>query len=369
MRPTSARLHAFVLAAALAALMLGDVASGAHANVKFTGPTNYGTGIRPSAMAVGDFNQDSHPDLAVGNRSGGLGPALSILLGAGDGTFGAQTGVNANADPTSIAVADFDGDSHLDLAIASCRGDWRSPSCSARGTAPSAAPFRRPQEPVRHRSRSATSTATDTPTSRSPTNSPTTSRRCSQGRAGPSASRPITPPARIPRRLRSASSTATRTPTLRWPTCSRTPSRSSSARAMAPSVPATGFAAGPAPVSVAVGDFNGDSHADLAVANETSGNASVLLGAGDGTFGAPSQFPSGSSPASIAVGDFDGDAHRDLALANNYGANVSVLLGAGDGTFPTTTQFNADHGPLVGRRRRLQPRLATRPRSHQRDLQ
>ena len=118
MRPTSARLHAFVLGAALAALMLGDVASGAHANVKFTGPTNYGTGIRPSAMG-------SATSTRIRTRPRGRKPQRRPkprpldLARRREGTFGAQTGVNANAAPTSIAVADFDGDSHLDLAIAS----------------------------------------------------------------------------------------------------------------------------------------------------------------------------------------------------------------------------------------------------------
>ena len=38
------------------------------------------------------------------------------------------------------------------------------------------------------------------------------------------------------------------------------------------------FAAGSVPVSVAVGDFNGDGKLDLAVANGSSNNVSVLLG-------------------------------------------------------------------------------------------
>ena len=38
------------------------------------------------------------------------------------------------------------------------------------------------------------------------------------------------------------------------------------------------------PFSVAIGDLNGDGHPDLVVANEWSGNVSVLLGNGDGSF-------------------------------------------------------------------------------------
>src|SRR5439155_12001723 len=47
------------------------------------------------------------------------------------------------------------------------------------------------------------------------------------------------------------------------------------------------FAAGTFPISVAVGDFNGDGIKDLAVANGGSNDVSVLLGTGDGTFQAP----------------------------------------------------------------------------------
>src|SRR5260370_4310959 len=64
------------------------------------------------------------------------------------------------------------------------------------------------------------------------------------------------------------------------------------------------YAAGSAPfepVSVAVGDFNGDGKPDLAVAG---GVVSVLLGNGDGSFPAPGDHSLGSGPRSVAGGDF-----------------------------------------------------------------
>ena len=89
---------------------------------------------------------------------------------------------------------------------------------------------------------------------------------------------------------------------------------------------ARNFAAGSFPVSVAVGDFNGDGVQDLAVANFDSANVSVLLGNGDGTFRAALNFAAGSNPFSVAVGDFNGDGLQDLAVANFNSNNVSVLL-------------------------------------------
>ena len=50
------------------------------------------------------------------------------------------------------------------------------------------------------------------------------------------------------------------------------------------------------PVSVAVGDFNGDGKQDLAVANYGSNNVSILLGDGAGNFSAPTNFAVGANP-------------------------------------------------------------------------
>ena len=81
-------------------------------------------------------------------------------------------------------------------------------------------------------------------------------------------------------------------------------------------VPATNFTVGISPRSVTVGDFNGDGKSDLATANRTNDNVSVLLGTGTGSFGTATNFAVGSSPYSVTVGDFNGDGKSDLATAN-----------------------------------------------------
>jgi hypothetical protein len=95
-------------------------------------------------------------------------------------------------------------------------------------------------------------------------------------------------------------------------------------------------------VSVVVGDFNRDGKPDLAVASESSASVSVLLGNGDGTFQTAHNFDVGGSPASLAVGDFNGDGELDLATANIFSDTASVLLGNGDGTFTS-----APNSPLA----------------------
>ncbi len=86
------------------------------------------------------------------------------------------------------------------------------------------------------------------------------------------------------------------------------------------------FAVGSDPFSVAIGDLNGDGIPDLAVANAGSNSVSVLLGAGDGSFGGRRDFAVGGQPFSVAIGDLNGDGFPDLAVANQRSASVSVLL-------------------------------------------
>jgi LPXTG-motif cell wall-anchored protein len=88
----------------------------------------------------------------------------------------------------------------------------------------------------------------------------------------------------------------------------------------------TNFPAGNEPGAVAVGDFNADGDPDLAVADRDLNDVAVLLGGPDGTFTGPTSFPAGDRPASVAVGDFNADRTPDLAVANNLSDDVSVLL-------------------------------------------
>jgi hypothetical protein len=78
-----------------------------------------------------------------------------------------------------------------------------------------------------------------------------------------------------------------------------------------------------------VGDFNGDGITDLLVDDEDTGQLTVLLGKGDGTFAVGQSMP--FSTQSIATADFNGDGKIDLALSG--GAQTTILLGNGDGTF------------------------------------
>jgi hypothetical protein len=90
---------------------------------------------------------------------------------------------------------------------------------------------------------------------------------------------------------------------------------------------------GPSPVAIA--DVNHDGHLDILVANADDCTLTVLLGDGRGHFrpapGPP--IPTGKGPNDIAVGDFNGDGHLDLVIANTGTPDLTVLLGDGRGGF------------------------------------
>ena len=107
----------------------------------------------------------------------------------------------------------------------------------------------------------------------------------------------------------------------------------------------TDYTVGAGPKSVAIGDFNDDGNLDLATANYNANSVSVLLGNGDGSFNTKTDYAVGSDPTSIAVGDFNNDGNLDLATANYNANSVSVLLGNGGGTFQAKTDYAVGSGP------------------------
>jgi VCBS repeat protein/FG-GAP repeat protein len=103
-------------------------------------------------------------------------------------------------------------------------------------------------------------------------------------------------------------------------------------------------------LSVAVADVNADGRPDLLVANGcakltlcgTRGAVAVLLGNGDGTFQAATEYLSGGAyPYSLKVVDLNGDGRPDLVAANSFSGTVSVLLGNGNGTFRAAMTYSS----------------------------
>src|SRR5262249_24953246 len=81
----------------------------------FPAPLAFDVGSYPRSVAVGDFNGDGTPDLAVANY---YSNNVSVLLGNGDGSFQPARNFAAGTRPDSVAVADLNGDGIPDLAVA-----------------------------------------------------------------------------------------------------------------------------------------------------------------------------------------------------------------------------------------------------------
>ena len=122
-------------------------------------------------------------------------------------------------------------------------------------------------------------------------------------------------------------------------------------------LPRTDYDTGKGPISVAIADFNKDGHPDLAVANQTDGTISILLGNGDGTFGTqtvvtiPAVTTSAgtinASPSAITTGDFNDDGNIDIAVTDMANSRVMILLGNGDGTFQTPVPYPTGSNPVA----------------------
>src|SRR5262249_52510452 len=93
----------------------------------FLPPVTFPVGVDPRAVTVADFNRDGKPDLAVVNAGPFSTPtsqsSVSVLLGNGSGSFqpavttAVLNGGAGNGNAQSVAVGDFNGDGLPDLAL------------------------------------------------------------------------------------------------------------------------------------------------------------------------------------------------------------------------------------------------------------
>jgi uncharacterized protein (TIGR03437 family) len=87
--------------------------------VSYTLPTEFW----PNSINSADFNKDGIPDLVLTAALPGFGNTLVVFIGNGDGTFKPGVLYPTDFGPSTVAIADFNGDGHLDLIVPHCCGD------------------------------------------------------------------------------------------------------------------------------------------------------------------------------------------------------------------------------------------------------
>jgi hypothetical protein len=112
--------------------------------------------------------------------------------------------------------------------------------------------------------------------------------------------------------------------------------RGSGDRTLAPGTP---FNTGGRSVAIVAEDLNGDGHLDLLIGNDHDFTISVLLGAGNGSFGEALVLAAGNAH-SIAIADLDADGHADLM--SGLDTFVHIWLGDGSGGFAVTEGIQAN---------------------------
>jgi hypothetical protein len=258
-------------------VLLGDGAGG------FSAATNFNVATSPRSIAAADFNADGKLDLVTANQGANN---VSILLGDGTGSFGAATNFGAGNSPYSAAVGDFNGDGRKDLAVANANSNDVSVLLgNGNGT------FQ---------------TAVSNPVSLVP-HSVAVGDFNRDGKQD----------------LVTANFVAQNVSVLLGDGAG---GFSGFTNYLLSDIQGAS--------SVAIGDFNADGKADIAVtnANVNSGRLHVLLGDGAGGFGADSSDVV-SAAFAVAVADFNGDGKQDLATANGFPGGATVLLGDGTGDF------------------------------------
>ena len=282
-------------------VLLGN-GSGSFQPAVTTSVLNSGAGNgNAQSVAVGDFNRDGLPDLAL-NTAGPSGPAVEVLLGKGDGSFQPNHLIlPVGQIPLSVAAGDFDGNGALDLVTANSQGTVSVLLGNGDGT------FRPRVDLAVGAAPSAVAVGDFN----------------GDGRLDVVTAQQLTDTVCV--LLGHGDGTF--------------------ARPLVFAASGQNFT----PQSMALGDVNGDGKLDLVIKSvyfldSDAFQVGVLLGRGDGTFQAPllsAAQPDGSGD--LALGDFNNDGRLDVAVADQLGAstgNLSVFAGNGDGTFQSLIRLD-----------------------------
>jgi VCBS repeat protein len=291
-------------------------------------------GFRPAAIAVADFNGDGAIDIAIA----GLSERLLILLGDGHGGLhAARESARAGKQPIAMVAADVNGDHKIDLVIANHDTDHLTLLIGDGKGQFTAREIRVPSKPHPHMVAVADVDGDGRP--EMITDSWMENRLLIVKTDGRST------PIEVGRKPYFTLTAADLdgdghidlvTPNEGLGTVSILFGDGHGHFAHAPQSP---IAAGPEPFSATVADVNGDGRPDIIIANYSGQGTDLSRGGitwirNDGArrFTAfPQRVVAGRQMARLTAGDFDGDGFTDVAASNSSSADVTIVFGSRSG--------------------------------------
>jgi len=272
----------------------------------FQTPVNLVTGGIPAKVVIGDVNGDGRPDLVVADASGSGNVMILLANPASPGSFLTPFNLSTGVYNTSVAIADLNGDGKADIVAV---------GADVSGNNGSAYVFY-------------------------------------QSTPGTFSAPTVFPAGAQPQSVKVADLNADGLPDLvvanYWIGLDGLGSPGVSVLLQDAAHPGhflspVTYATGELSVDVAVGDLNGDGKPDLVVANiapEPTGSVSVLLQdpSSPGVFLAATNYPGFDHPLSVAIGDLNGDGKPDIAVADSTTATVLFQNVGAPGTFAKAVQ-------------------------------
>ncbi len=311
--------------------------------VRFIAGRNYPAGYAVG-IAVGDANRDGRIDMIVASDLG-----VSVLAGAGDGTFAAPLTSAMIPPSTAIATDDLNGDGNLDAVVVSSDGGLHVLFGGGDGTfraggqyAVAAVPFGVAIGDLDGDGKpdfAATSSVLDTNVGRTGTLSLFLNRGDGTFVAGDTYTNAAAPFTVAMRDLDGDGNVDVIVSDSLPPAQPTTATaglwvffNAGRGKLQAP----IQLIPGEDPEFVTVADLNGDGRPDI-VCSKDSNSVSALINRGNRTF---DDLPVSGSNASgpVAIADVDGDGQADLVAADHLGT-IEIIPGHGDGTFGEATVY------------------------------